>query len=31
MSDDEKRLMEALDLTEIHKKPLKIEGVSVYN
>ena len=31
MSDEERRLMEALDLTEIHQKPLKIEGVSVYN
>ena len=31
MSEDEIRLMHALNLADIHKKPLKIKGVSVYN
>jgi len=31
MTDDQKRLMDSLSLAEVHKKPLKITGVSVYN
>ncbi len=31
MSEDQKRLMDALNLADVHKKPLKIKGVSVYN
>ena len=30
MSEDQKRLLDALDLAEIHQHPLKIQGVSVY-
>jgi transposase len=31
MSQDQRRLVDALDLAEIHQQPLKIQGVSVYN
>jgi len=31
MTDDQMRLMNGLNLADVHKKPLKIEGVSVYN
>ena len=31
MTEDQGRLMEALDLADVHKKPLRIKGVSVYN
>jgi len=31
MTDDQKRLMDSLSLAEVHKKPLKITGVSVCN
>ncbi len=31
MTEDQKRLMDALNLADVHKKPLKIKGVSVYN
>ena len=31
MSEDQKRLLDALDLAEIHQHPLKIQGVSVYS
>ena len=30
MTDEQSRLMAALDLTELHKTPLKIKGVGVY-
>ena len=31
MSEDQRRLVDALDLAEIHQQPIKIQGVSVYN
>ncbi len=31
MTEDQRRLMDRLDLADVHKKPLKIKGVSVYN
>jgi transposase len=31
MTEDQKRLMDGLNLADVHKKPLKIKGVSVYN
>ena len=31
MTEDQKRLLDGLNLADVHKKPLKIKGVSVYN
>jgi transposase len=31
MTEDQKCLLEGLNLADVHKKPLKIKGVSVYN
>ena len=31
MTEDQNHLMDALNLADVHKKPLKIKGVSVYN
>ena len=31
MTDDQSRLMDGLNLTDLHKTPLKINGVSVYD
>ena len=31
MTEDQKRLMDSLNLADVHTKPLKIGGVSVYN
>jgi transposase len=31
MTEDQRHLMDRLDLADVHKKPLKIKGVSVYN
>jgi transposase len=31
MTEDQGRLMDGLNLSDVHKKPLKIKGVSVYN
>jgi transposase len=31
MTEDQEHLMDGLNLADIHKKPLKIKGVSVYN
>jgi transposase len=31
MTEDQVRLMDGLNLSDVHKKPLKIKGVSVYN
>ena len=31
MTEDQMRLVDALNLADVHKKPLKIKGVSVYN
>lgn len=31
MTEDQQRLLEGLNLADVHKRPLKIEGVSVYN
>ena len=31
MTDDQRRLMDGLNLAEVHKKPITIQGVSVYN
>jgi len=31
MTEDQRRLMDGLDLADVHTKPVKIKGVSVYN
>lgn len=31
MTEDQRRLMDSLNLADVHKKPLKIKGVSVYD
>jgi transposase len=31
MTEDQRRLLDGLNLADVHKKPLKIKGVSVYN
>ena len=31
MTEDQKCILEGLNLADVHKKPLKIKGVSVYN
>jgi len=31
MTESQQRLMDALDLADVHKKPLRIKGISVYN
>ncbi|NQU76920.1 MAG: hypothetical protein HQ546_11470 [Planctomycetes bacterium] len=30
MTEDQERLLEGLNLADLHKKPLKLKGVSVY-
>jgi len=31
MTEDQMRLMDGLNLADVHKKPLNIQGVGVYN